>query len=145
MSKSNIIFGTKTAAVAPKIIAPKPEKKTDPKPRKKRSDAKQDIKFKLSQEDKKFIKLHAMDHGLSLTAFASQVVKKELLRDRDYEPFEYDDGGQFVHVMLEQDFFEMVKTLSLDWDLPFRKVVHRIIKDYIWRANGGVKITHYNN
>lgn len=142
MSYSDTIFGRKPATAKPKHFAPK---KRDPKPRKKRSDAKHDIKFRLSPEDKKFLKLQAMDHKMSLTAFASFVVKRELIRDKDYDVYNYDNDGQFVHVMLDNNCFEMVKTLSIDWDLPYRKVVHRMIKDYIFISSGGVSISSWQD
>lgn len=138
VNNNDIIFGRKTAALKPKIIT-QSNNQIKPK-RKKRSDAKHDIKFKLSADDKKLLRLKAMDHNLSLTAFASLIVKNDLLRNREYQKFEYDNNGFFIHVVLEHDYFEMVKTLSVEWDLSYRRVVHRIVKDYLWRSSGGVSI-----
>lgn len=140
MNNPGTIFGRTTVAATPKKIMTT----SNPKSRKKRSDAKHDIKIRLSPDDKKTLKLHAMDHELSLTAFASLVVKKDLLLDRDYSSYLYDHSGSYIHIVLEKDFFEMIKTLSLNWDMPYRRVVHRIIKEYLWRSAGGIKITTYN-
>lgn len=143
--KSNIIFGTKARATAPKFFTKKTPKKSDPKPRKKRSDAKHDIKFKLSPGDKKTLQLVAMDHGMSLTAFASHIVKMDLSRSKDYGFYHYDHSGQFVHVVLESDFFKVVQTLHINWQIPMRHVVHRIVKSYIDRTTGGPQIHYYND
>lgn len=141
LQNNSTIFGRETKPIKPKNFT---SKNHSPKPRKKRSDAKRDIKFRLSPEDRKTLKLHAMDHRLSLTAFSSMVVKQDLIREKEYKNFDYDNDGHFVHVRLESDYFEMVKTLSIEWDLPYRKVVHRMIMDYIWRANGGISISSWN-
>lgn len=142
MIDNNTIFGRDQKTAKPKHFAPK---KSIPGPRKKRSDAKHDIKFRLSPSDKKFLKLRAMDHNLSLTAFTSFIIKSELIRDNVYDNYEYENDGQFVHVMLDKNCFEMLKTLSVDWNLSFRRAAHQIIKDYIFKASGGVKIIHYND
>lgn len=138
MSGTNNIFGRKTVAAKPKNL---PKYKSQ-KPRKTRSDKKHDIKFRLSSDDKKLLKLRSMDHQLSLTAFASLLVKNDLIKRKEYQKFSYDKNGHFIHVTLENDYFEMVKILSADWDLPYRKVVHRIIKQYL-ETQRGITIHHY--
>lgn len=140
MSNTSIIFGRKTVPVKPKIIN---QKSTVSKPRKKRSDAKHDIKFKLSSSDKKVLKLKAMDHQLSLTAFASMVVQSEMFKENDYENHEYDNYGEFIHVVLEEDFFKMIQRRSVEWGMPYRRVVHRIVKEYLERSNTGITIHHH--
>ncbi|MEQ6377113.1 hypothetical protein RZN22_09650 [Bacillaceae bacterium S4-13-58] len=131
--RESTLFERPTVAVKPKIYTQKtPTKKT----RKTRSDKKHDIKLKLSKEDKQLLKLKAMDHHMSITAFASQVVKQELIREQDSEDKEYPKDGSFVHVVLENGFFEMVKTLSTEWDLSYRKTTHRVVKHYIDRQLG---------
>lgn len=127
------LFERKTIAAKPKFNSSKTPTK---KPRKTRSDKKHDIKFKLSKEDKQLLKLKAMDHRMSLTAYTTQIVKHELIRDQEFEYQEYPREGSFVHVVLENDFFEMVKTLSVEWDLSFRKTAHRIMMNYIDRQRG---------
>ena len=144
MSGTTIIFGNKRPVAIPKQSNENMKPSNNQKPRKKRSDAKHDIKLKLSSSDKKILKLKAADHNLSLTAFNSMIVKKELLNDWEYDLFDYDNNGQFVHVMLEKDFFEMIKTLSIEWDISIRKVAHRIIKNYIFRSKGGIKIIDHS-
>lgn len=136
---SNIIFGSKRPAAAPKIIINQSTKKI----RKKRSDAKKDVKFKLSLEDKKILQYEAMKHNLSLTAFCSMIAKHEIDKPYDYDDYYYDDNGEFVHAELEQDYFGEVQRLKIEWNMPsYRKVVHRLIKGYLDRISG-IKIYSY--
>ncbi|KIL74342.1 hypothetical protein [Bacillus badius] len=99
--------------------------------RKKRSDAKHDVKFKLSLEDKKKLHYKAMDENLSITALSSLTVKRELIRENFYEDVEYENDGVFVHATFETSYYEMLKTLSVEMNMPIRRVVHRIIKNYL--------------
>ncbi|MED4353555.1 hypothetical protein P9265_14660 [Schinkia azotoformans] len=137
------LFGRKTLKAAPKIFKNnRPEIK---KVRKERKDKQHDIKFRLSLNDKKLLKLKAMNQKMSVTKFASLVVKKDLILDREYSDYEYDNEGIFVHASLEGDYFEMLKTLAIEWNMPYRKVVHRIIKEYLAREYGGLTIHYYND
>lgn len=140
MNTTNI-FGRKQTKIAPKPIKPT----QPPKQRKKRSDTKKDIKFRLSAHDKTLLQLRAKDAGLSLTEFCSQVVKTDLLLEREYKNYEYDNNGKFVHCLLELHYHEMAVTLHIEWDLPLRKVAHRIIKEYLNREFGRVEISSYND
>lgn len=139
MSDTNIIFGRKTQAARPKHFTPDPSSK---KARKKRSDAKHDIKFKLSLGDKKALQLKSLDHQMPLTSFVSFVIKNELARNNQYDDFLYDNTGAFVHVVLEKDYYEMIKTLSVEWGMPYRRVVHRMIKQYL-QSISGITIKSY--
>lgn len=113
--------------------------------RKRRSDKLWDIKFKLSADDKRQLQILAMDDKVSLTAFCSEVVKKELKSENIVEKFEYDDSGYFVHVLLPEGYNDMIETLSIEWSISKRKVAHRLVKNYLWRMNGGIQIMFYNN
>ncbi|HHW36845.1 MAG TPA: hypothetical protein GXX18_06330 [Bacillales bacterium] len=137
------IFGRKTLKAAPKIFkSNRPQLKNI---RKERSDKKYDIKFKLSINDKKLLKLKALEHQLSLTAYCSQIVKKDLILNRDYDNYVYDNDGIFVHASLERDYFEMLKTIAAEWNLSYRKAVHRIIKEYLNHEFNGITIEYYND
>lgn len=132
------LFGRKSVAVRPKII--KGNINQEPKKRKKRSDAKSDIKFKLSADEKKVLQIKAMNHRLSLTAFVSLVVSNDLLLKKEYKQHEYDNEGEFVHVVLDQDDFNQIQSLKIEWSMSYRKVVHRIIKEYLWKEKYGITI-----
>ncbi|MBS4200262.1 hypothetical protein KHA93_11535 [Bacillus sp. FJAT-49732] len=138
----NTLFGRKTLPVRPKAIKQNFNQE-QPKKRKKRSDAKKDIKFKLSNEDKKSLQRKAMNHMLSLTAFASLIVENDLLRDKEYQDYEYDNNGEFVHVVLKEGDFNNIQSLSIEWGISKRRVVHRIVKEYLWIVSGGYTINTY--
>lgn len=138
----NTLFERKTVKAAPKIFK---SNRPEIKKRKQRFDKLHDIKFKLSIEDKKLLKLKALDHRLSLTKFCSHIVKKDLIFEREYGYYSYDNEGDFVHVALEGDYFEMLKALAVEWNTSYRKAVHRIIKEYINREFGGVTTQYYND
>lgn len=136
-------FGRKTLKAAPKIFkSNRPEVK---KVRKERKDKQHDTKFKLSVKDKKLLKLKANSHRMSLTKFCSYIVKKDLIQERDYDIYDYDNNGEYIHTSLEGDYYEMLKTLEIEWDMPKRRVVHRIIKEYLAREYNGVTIQYYND
>lgn len=96
---------------------------------------KRDIKFSVRIDDKRKLSLMAMDAEQSLTAFCSQVVEKELVRYRQYDRIVYPLGGPLVHVRLNADFFKMLQTLSVQWDLPYRRAVHRLVANYLREPN----------
>jgi hypothetical protein len=137
------LFSKKTLNAAPKIF--KSHRPQVQKPRKKRKDAKNDIKFKLSVEDKKLLKLKAIDHRMPLTRFASFVVKKDLVLDKEYDDYEYEKDGEFVHVELQEDYFEMLKYLAAEWNLSYRMSAHRIIKEYLNREYNDVSINEWRH
>ncbi|MCQ2010523.1 hypothetical protein NOM01_10900 [Sporolactobacillus sp. STSJ-5] len=96
---------------------------------------KHDIKFKIPATDKQKLMLMAMDEDQSLTAFCSKLVRTELVRYREYEGIPYPEQGLMVHVKLEEDYFKMVQTLSAQWLLSYRKVIHRLITNYLKEPN----------
>lgn len=137
------LFGRKTLKAAPKIFKNnRPENK---KIRKERKDKQHDTKFKLSVEDKKLLKIKANTYRMSLTKFCSYIVKKDLVLERDYDTYEYDKNGEYIHTSLEGDYYEMLKTLEIEWNMPKRRVVHRIIKEYLAREYGRLTIHYYND
>lgn len=138
------IFGNKMTPVAPKNHVVQQHDLEEKKQRKKRSDAKQDIKFKLSLEDRQKLKSKAIDHKVSLTAIASMIVETELKQQpKIYENYHYDHSGKFVHVMIDQDSFKLVQRLSVEWDCNYRQVAHRIVKDYLKDVHYGVRIFNH--
>lgn len=140
MTSRGSIFGARQAEQpTPEVVSKPPATKQ----RKKRSDAKNDIKFKLSASEKKQLKLLAADKRLSLTAFASEVIREALRGPGDQEPVEYNHSGQFIHAVLEDEFSDQVHLLSIEWDIPRRHVAHRIVKNYLAASVNDIKIMNY--
>lgn len=96
---------------------------------------KRDIKFAVSVDEKRRLSLMAIDSEQSLTAFCSRLVEQELVRYRQYDRIVYPLGGPLVHVRLNADFFKMLQTLAVQWDLPYRRVVHRLVANYLREPN----------
>lgn len=96
---------------------------------------KHDIKFKVPATDKQKLMLMAMDNSQSLTAYCSMLVQTELVRYREYDNIPYPEQGLFVHVKLDDNYFKMVQTLSAQWLLSYRQVVHRLVANYLKEPN----------
>ncbi|MEK4132032.1 hypothetical protein NYE67_20670 [Solibacillus sp. FSL W8-0474] len=112
--------------------------------RKKRSDAKRDIKVKLSEMEKKILQRLAMKRGIELTAMASEIVESQLMDlEQDFINYEYDENGKFVHVLLNEEYFEVIQNLSIEWDISIRKTAFKLIKNHITKVSGGFVIHDY--
>jgi hypothetical protein len=131
VSKTNTIFGRKSVAVKPKLIQETTIQLVSKKERKKRSDAKKDIKFKITVEEKKTLQLRALHHKMSFPEFLNTLVKQELRLTKNYESYPYDNDGVYVRVKLEDEYVEDIKRLTIEWQIPNLKVVHRIVKEYL--------------
>lgn len=86
-------------------------------------------------DDKKRLRLLANDAGVCLTTFCTKLVESELVRCRVYESIRYPSGGPLVHVKLEDDWFNMLQTMAVQWDLPYRHAVHRLVANYLREPN----------
>lgn len=135
--KDKTLFESKVAPAAPKPVKNKSGQ------RKTRSDKKKDIKPMIAPEDKKKLQLRAIDSGLSLTEFCSNVVKDYLNKGIEFNDYDYPFEGKPIHVLLEEEYFKLVELLHVEWDLPRRQVVHRIIKEFLTREFGGFEIISY--
>lgn len=94
-----------------------------------------DIKFAARLSDKQKLRLLAADSNRSLTAFCSELVRNELARYRTYDRIIYPGGGPLIHVKLNDDYYTMLQTLAIQWDLPIRHAVHRLIANYLRDPN----------
>jgi hypothetical protein len=89
----------------------------------------------MNVDDKRKLMLMAYDVDLSLTQFCSKLVREELVRYRAYLKIAYPTNGVLIHVKLEDDYFKMVQTLAVQWMLPYRHVVHRLVTNYLKEPN----------
>lgn len=111
--------------------------------RKKRSDAKHDIKVLVTIEDKKQLQHMAKNNGKVLTEFASEIVGKQLENlDQDFVNYDYEDGD-FIHVLLNGEHFKMIQNLSIEWGLSIRKTAYKLLKNHIASISGGFIIHDY--
>jgi len=97
--------------------------------RKKRNDAKTDIKVSVSLEQKKALRILGFCENLSITQYASKLVKEGVSKEFiQYAPRTYySKDFEFVHVKLEPPVYEKLVHLSADWNCSVRKAAHRIL------------------
>ncbi|MDM5335766.1 hypothetical protein QUF84_00450 [Fictibacillus enclensis] len=110
----------------------KPEKA----PRKKRSDAKFDIKIYVSEDEKRAARLLANQARLSITPYCSELVKKALCRNEIYPETEHQTSGKPIEIKLEPAFNEILMDYCIEWDCSKRKAVQRIFKYALKRERG---------
>lgn len=126
---------------------PEPEKRTRrtyTTERKKRSDAKRDIKVKLSFEEKKMLQRLAVGKEIEVTAMASIIIEKQLSDlQRDFKDYEYEKNGVFVHVLLDDEHFKIIQNLSIEWGFSVRKTAFKLMKNYLATLSGGFIIHDY--
>jgi hypothetical protein len=131
------LFERKTVAVRPKPIKIS-------SPYKQRIDKKHNIKFKVLLSERKQLKLRAKEQGKSLTDFCSEIVRKYLGKKDLIGEFEYPHKeGVFVNVLLEDEFFNNIEELYVEWDTSRRQATHRLIKEYLSRESDGYEIISY--
>lgn len=101
-------------------------------------DKKHNIKCRVLPDEKKQLKLKAIEQGKSLTDFCSEVIKKYHGEKVAIGDFEYPHKeGVLINVLLEDRFFARNEKLYVEWDMSKRQVVHQIIKEYLNREFGG--------
>lgn len=96
---------------------------------------KKDIKFAVRVSDKQRLRLLAYEAHQSLTAYCSALVENELVRYREYRSIPYPIGGPLIHCKLGPDHYKMLQTLAVQWDLPYRQTVHRLVANFLREPN----------
>lgn len=123
-----------------KVPVVKSEPKTVKKTRKKRSDAKKDIKVPVSPNEKKLLKMMAFQKTgtPSITQLSSSLVKEGL--ELSYIKFapaaKYPQQKDFIHVRLSQADFKALLELSIEWNCSIRKAAHRILLTILQEEKG---------
>jgi flavin-dependent dehydrogenase len=106
--------------------------------RKKRSDAKYDIRVYFTLEEKQRLKLLAIQGNMALTPFCSQLLKRELIRNNNYDVVEHQTSGKPVEIKLEKEFNDLLMDYCIEWDCSKRKAAHRILKSVLYRGVNGL-------
>lgn len=108
------------------------------KKRKKRNDAKTDIKVSVSIEQKKALRILGFCENLSVTQYASKLVIEGVVKD--YIQFaprtHYARDFEFVHVKLEQSVYERLLRLSVEWNCSVRRAAHRVLINILKEQRG---------
>lgn len=122
----------KTTNIPLKENVRKPEKA----PRKKRSDAKFDIKIYVSEDEKRAARLFANRALLPITPYCSELVKKALSRSETYPESEHQTSGKPIEIKLDQAFNTILMDYCIEWDCSKRKAAQRIFKYALKRERG---------
>lgn len=123
-----------------KLPATKPVSTSTKKDRKKRSDAKKDIKVPVSPSEKKILRVMSYHQTgtPSITQLASSLVKTGL--ELSYIKFapsaNYPKEKEFIHVKLTQEEFKVLLELSVEWNCSLRKAAHRILLTLLQEEKG---------
>lgn len=118
----------------------KPPLKTNNEPlqRKKRSDAKSDVKIPLTLEQRQTIKKLAKRHRMSTTTYCSELLGLFLRRGTDYRLVEYSvKDKKSVHAKLNASDYDILFEYSTKWDCSLRQAAHRILTTAIKIESGG--------
>jgi hypothetical protein len=106
-------------------------KKEPPKetPRKVRSDKTTSIKFPVTEEERRELRLAAMIAGLGekQTMYNTSLLLKTLSDAARIPPITYKDTGQYMTVNPVQEANERIVQLMLQWGTSKREAVHRLI------------------
>ncbi|WP_374723594.1 hypothetical protein [Calidifontibacillus erzurumensis] len=100
----------------------------DQKIRRKRSDAKHDIKIPLDVNERQFIRRLAIVHQTSMTAYCSELIEKALASNKEYPNVLYSaNNKKAVHAKLSGAAFKKVQEYSVQWDCSIRCAAYRIL------------------
>ncbi|MDP4087548.1 MAG: hypothetical protein Q8934_23580 [Bacillota bacterium] len=118
-----------------------PKPNNEPVQRKKRSDAKHDVKIALSTEQRQITKMLAKRHHLSPTTYCSQLLGLFLIKNTDFQPVEYSPTDKrSVHANLSAAEYKLLFDYSVKWDCSIRQAAHRILTIAIKVESGGINI-----
>ncbi|MEQ2529205.1 hypothetical protein WMO40_21250 [Bacillaceae bacterium CLA-AA-H227] len=110
----------------------------EPVQRKKRSDAKNDVKIPLSLEQRQILKQLAKRHRMSATTYCSELLGLFLRRRTDFRLVEYSPTNKkSVHAKLNTSDYDILFEYSIKWDCSLRQAAHRIITTAINIEAGG--------
>ena len=107
--------------------------------RKKRSDAKNDVKIPFNEEERRKIKVLARKHNTSPTQYVSSLLKIGLMRGKAYPPVAYSaTGKKSIHAKLSESDYEQLFACTVEWDCSYREAAYRIINQMLKHEIGGI-------
>lgn len=103
----------------------------EPKPRKKRKDAKKDIKIPLTIEQKKFVRMASFARKMPVTSFVSELIIEGLnisyIKFCTEEEEYFSKSTENVHCKLPQHYHDQLHELAIEWNVSIRRAGHRIL------------------
>lgn len=136
MAFINPSYGKKQEGAAKLSESKTVRKLNKDKPRKKRCDAKFDIRVYVTEEEKRIIKYLAYKANMPVTPFCTLLLKKALTMNFDFPEVVYKASGKPVEIKLEKEFNDILMNHTFDWDCSKRKAAHRILS-FVLKLEGG--------
>jgi hypothetical protein len=131
------MFNKSPVKKSPPKIQQNPNK--EPVPRKKRSDAKNDVKIPMTLQQRQIIKQLAKRHRISMTTYCSDLLALFLRRKTEYRLVEYSSADKkSVHAKLSSSDYDILYEYSIKWDCSLRQAAHRIMMTAIPIESGGI-------
>ncbi|MFC3882012.1 hypothetical protein ACFOU2_00105 [Bacillus songklensis] len=117
----------------------KPNKTT--KTRKKRSDAKVDVKIPLTTTERQQIRLLAKIKDQSTTECATNFILLYMNRNWDFKEVEYSSvDKKFVHAKFKQKDYDTLFGYAVKWDCSVREAAYRMLATALRSETGGIEI-----
>lgn len=111
----------------------------EPVQRKKRSDAKVDVKIPFDDEERRKIKVLARKHHTTPTQYISNLLAVGLMRGKLYPSVSYSPKDKKpVHAKLTAIEHEKLFDCSVEWDCSIRESAYRIVKQMLKNDVGGM-------
>lgn len=113
------------------------------KPHKKhkvRADKKVDIRVPITDEDREFVLWNSRVNKESMTAFCTNLVRRQIQTKREFNPHPYAQTDFIVHIKAEKELYEDIVDYSVQWSCSIREAAHRILTDSLFFIKGGVYI-----
>ena len=106
--------------------------------RKKRSDAKIDVKIPFSDEERKIIKQQARINSVSPTQYISNILTVGLTRGKAFPTVSYSAiQKKSIHAKLKPSDHQKLFDCSVEWDCSLREAAYRITSLMISMNVGG--------
>ncbi|ERN54338.1 hypothetical protein [Alkalihalophilus marmarensis] len=107
--------------------------------RRKRSDAKYDIKIPVTADEKEFIIRASIGRGESETKYCTQLLKSALGRTKVFDESEYRNTGLTVHIKVNREIHDDIGYYAAIWQCrSIRKATHRIFMSSLKLERGEI-------
>lgn len=126
-----------------KTIQPQVQQKPNKtiRTRKKRSDAKIDVKIPLTTTERQQIRLLAKTKNQSTTECATDLILLYISRKWHFKEVEYSSADKkFVHAKFKQTDYDDLFGYAVKWDCSVREAAYRILAAALWSETGGIEI-----
>lgn len=110
------------------------------KERKKRSDAKHDVKIPLTERQLQVFRIMAFHHNMSPTTYAAYLIQKGMEYNMEFKEREYRNLRTTVHVKLNRKQYEQLFTFAVKWNCSQRQAAHRILLGMMSFLKGDISL-----